>query len=132
MHTVDVQLRNGLAQLSISSQLIILPTNKYSLYFSVFLMYKLAHILKVLSLRTHYIFKLEKVMALENMLWGQCYKAFFVRDLRIFVISQSVCPWQAFPAQSIVCGQGQEPTLEWSIRKVLQYGRQLFYQQTLN
>ncbi len=36
--------------------------------------------------------------------WGQCYKIFFVRNLRIFVISQSVCPWQAFQAQSNVCG----------------------------
>ncbi len=29
---------------------------------------------------------------------GQCYKTFFVRNLWIFVISWSVCPWQAFPA----------------------------------
>jgi len=29
---------------------------------------------------------------------GQCYKTFYGRKLRIFVISQSVCPWQAFPA----------------------------------
>ncbi len=27
---------------------------------------------------------------------GQCYTTFFVRNLRIFVISQCVCPWQAF------------------------------------
>ncbi len=27
-------------------------------------------------------------------------KTFFVRRLRIFVISQSVCPWQAFQAQT--------------------------------
>ncbi len=27
------------------------------------------------------------------------YKTFYGRNLRIFVISQSVCPWQAFPAQ---------------------------------
>ncbi len=29
---------------------------------------------------------------------GQCYKIFYDRNLRIFVISWSVCPWQAFPA----------------------------------
>jgi len=29
---------------------------------------------------------------------GQCYKTFYVRNLRIFVISWSVCPWQGFPA----------------------------------
>jgi hypothetical protein len=27
-----------------------------------------------------------------------------VRNLQIFVISLSVCPWQAFPALSNVCG----------------------------
>ncbi len=32
--------------------------------------------------------------------WGQCCKTFYVRDLRIFVISLSVCPWQAFPDYS--------------------------------
>ncbi len=42
---------------------------------------------------------------------GQCYKTFYVRNLRIFVISQSVCPWQAFPAQSNVCLVKQTPTL---------------------
>ncbi len=31
---------------------------------------------------------------------GQCYKAFFVPNLRIFIISQSVCHWKAFPVQS--------------------------------
>ncbi len=32
--------------------------------------------------------------------WGQCYKTFYDRKLRLFIISYSVCPWQAFPAQS--------------------------------
>ncbi len=32
--------------------------------------------------------------------WGKCYKNFFVRNLRIFVISQSDGPWQAFLAQT--------------------------------
>ncbi len=31
---------------------------------------------------------------------GQSYKTFYGRNLRIFVISQSICPWQAFLAQS--------------------------------
>ncbi len=30
---------------------------------------------------------------------GQCYKTFYGRKLLLFIISQSVCPWQAFPAQ---------------------------------
>ncbi len=34
--------------------------------------------------------------------WAQCYKK-LLHNLRILIISQSVCPWQAFPAQSIVC-----------------------------
>ncbi len=29
---------------------------------------------------------------------ARCYKTFFVCNLQIFAISQSVCPWQAFPA----------------------------------
>ncbi len=49
---------------------------------------------------------------------GQCYKTFHGRNLRIFEKSLSVCPWQVFPAYSIACGQGQENTLEWSLRKV--------------
>ncbi len=50
---------------------------------------------------------------------AQCYKSFFVCDLRIFLISQSVCPWQVFPAQSIDCMEqmkdsslGQAPVLQ--------------------
>jgi hypothetical protein len=35
---------------------------------------------------------------------GQCYKTFYGRKLQIFVISWSVCPWQALPALSNVCG----------------------------
>ncbi len=42
-----------------------------------------------------------------------------------------MCPWQALAAQFIVCGQGLEPTLEWSIWKVLQQGELLLYQQRL-
>ncbi len=37
-----------------------------------------------------------------------CYQEpFYGCNLQMFVISQSVCPWQAFPAQFNVCGQGQ-------------------------
>ncbi len=39
---------------------------------------------------------------LLGSLWGQCYKTFYVRSLRMFVISQSVCPWKTFPVQSNV------------------------------
>ncbi len=31
------------------------------------------------------------------------YKTFYGRNLRIFVISYIVCPWQAFPVYSNVC-----------------------------
>ncbi len=39
--------------------------------------------------------------------WGQCYKTFYFCELRIFIMSQSVCPWQAFPPQSIVCDKAR-------------------------
>jgi hypothetical protein len=29
---------------------------------------------------------------------GQCYKTFYGRKLRLFVLSYSDCPWKAFPA----------------------------------
>ncbi len=29
---------------------------------------------------------------------GQCYKTFYDRNLRLFVISWSICRWQTFPA----------------------------------
>ncbi len=38
-----------------------------------------------------------KIKFLNFMTWGQCYKTFSVRNLRIFVISLSVGSWQAFP-----------------------------------
>ncbi len=50
-----------------------------------------------------------RLVALQNTLahhtWGPCYKTLFVRNLRIFVISQSVGPQQAFPVQSNVSGK---------------------------
>ncbi len=42
------------------------------------------------------------VRKLQNR--AQYYKVFYNCNLRIFVISYSVCPWQAFPAQCNVCG----------------------------
>jgi hypothetical protein len=54
---------------------------------------------------------------------GLHYKTFYGRNLRIFIISWSVCPWQAFPAWSNNCGWGQEPTLQPSTWKVLHSGR---------
>ncbi len=47
--------------------------------------------------------------------WCQSYMIFYFRNLRMFAISWSVCPWQAFPAQSNICGLGKQPTLEWGI-----------------
>jgi hypothetical protein len=35
-----------------------------------------------------------------DKLWGLCYKTFYVRNLRVFVVSKSVCPLQAFQAWS--------------------------------
>ncbi len=43
--------------------------------------------------------------------WAKCYKTFYSRNLSMCVISQSACPWQAFPTQSNVCGQGQARSL---------------------
>ncbi len=41
---------------------------------------------------------------------GACtVKLFTVVIYRFFMISQSICPWQAFPACSSVCGRGQRP-----------------------
>ncbi len=34
--------------------------------------------------------------------WAQCYKTFYVLNLRMFLVSQSVCPWQTSTAQSNV------------------------------
>ncbi len=62
----------------------------------------------------------------------KCYKNFYNLKLRLFIISQSVCPWQAFPAQPNACGQGQESTLEWSTRKVVHSGRLWYYSKMLD
>jgi hypothetical protein len=41
--------------------------------------------------------------------WAECYKTFYFRTLRMFVIGLSICPWTAY---SDVCGLGQEHALE--------------------
>jgi hypothetical protein len=45
-------------------------------------------------------FLTEKNEEINNVVtvWGLYYKTYFGRNLRIFVISYSVCPWQVFPA----------------------------------
>jgi hypothetical protein len=35
--------------------------------------------------------------------WTLYYKILYSRNLRIFIIGWSVCPWKTFPAQSNVC-----------------------------
>ncbi len=37
-------------------------------------------------------------LATASGIWGLYYQTLYGRNLQIFVISQSVCPWQAFPA----------------------------------
>jgi hypothetical protein len=46
--------------------------------------------------------------------WARCYKTLYVRNVRIFIIGESVCPRHAFQATSNACGQDQEPILKWS------------------
>ncbi len=51
-------------------------------------------------------------MSAPTCLWtktarAQYYKTFYVPILRLYVISKSVCPWQAFPALLV----RSEPTL---------------------
>jgi len=50
--------------------------------------------------------------------WGQCYKTFYGRNLRIFVTSKSVCPWQAFSAY-----YNKQSSLVW---KSVNYSRKSF------
>ncbi len=54
--------------------------------------------------------KLRSKIVLYIATRGQCYKTFSVRNLRIFVMTQIICPRQAFPAQPYVCRKGQKPT----------------------
>ncbi len=63
-----------------------------------------------------------KLHSFNFLVWnepkGQCYKTFYDHKLRIFIISKSVCPWQAFPAWH------KRTSL---IRKVAIYDRKKFY-----
>ena len=43
---------------------------------------------------------------------GQIYKTIYSCNLQVLLKCYSVCPWQAFPVASNICGLGQEPTLE--------------------
>jgi len=39
--------------------------------------------------------------------WGLDHKTYYGLNLRSSIISLSVCPWQAFPAWTRVCKEGQ-------------------------
>jgi hypothetical protein len=54
-----------------------------------------------------------------TLTFGQFYKNFFVHNLSIFVMSYSVCPWQAFPPSS---NKESSP-----LRKFVCYGYKTFY-----
>ncbi len=62
---------------------------------------------------------------------AQCCKPFYTRNSQMFVISQTVCHFQAFLCMSNICGQGQERTIQLSTWKVLHSGRRWPYSQTL-
>jgi hypothetical protein len=34
----------------------------------------------------------------DRFSWARCFKTFYIPTLRMFIISYSVCPWQAFSA----------------------------------
>ncbi len=40
------------------------------------------------------------ILNFGHVTWAKCYKTFYGRKLRLFIISQSICSWQAFQAQS--------------------------------
>ncbi len=50
---------------------------------------------------------------------GQCYKTFYVCNLRMFVASHSICPWQAFWPSLMFAGKAKSPPksrgFEWCI-----------------
>ncbi len=50
--------------------------------------------------------------------WILCYKTYHVRSLLMSVISQSVYPWQTFPAYSYVCDWGHYTRLEMPARSI--------------
>jgi hypothetical protein len=54
--------------------------------------------MKIFAERKEEFWKWITEVVLKTTTWYQCYKTFSVLNLRIFVISWSVCPWQAFPA----------------------------------
>ncbi len=57
----------------------------------------------------------------------QCYKKFYSRNLRIFVIIQSACPWQSFPAYLMFAEKAKSNFLEWSTSgRLLSYPQRTF------
>jgi hypothetical protein len=46
------------------------------------------------------------------------------------MLSQVICPVHAFPANYNVCGQSQEPSLEWSTWEMLHSGKLKTYPKT--
>ncbi len=50
--------------------------------------------------------------------WAQCFETFYGRNLRVFVISESVYPWQAFQAWS-----NKHSSL---VQKLVNYGQKSF------
>ncbi len=78
--------------------------------------------LQTLNLRGNMLDSLPMQFRGRNFARCQCYNTFYVRNLRIFIISQSVCHWKAFPIMSNACELWQEPSLEWSTWKMLHSG----------
>ncbi len=48
-----------------------------------------------------HLFEYQHLLFLRDV-WSQCYKTFYVRNLRIFIVSQSVRPSQILPVKSDV------------------------------
>ncbi len=64
--------------------------------------------------------EIQAVKTAFKKIWGQYYKTFCGRKLRLFIMSYILCPWQAFPTWSNVCGQGWSIP-DWSNFQVLPY-----------
>ncbi len=62
----------------------------------------------------------------------QCYKKFYVRNLQMFIISQSVSHFQTFLAQSNVCNKGYSLPEQSSPKMLLSKVKQWAYPQTLD
>jgi hypothetical protein len=58
-------------------------------------------------------------MFYKNDTRGQCYETVYICNVQIFVLSWSVCPWQAFPSQ---CNKHHI-----LLPKLVNYGQIFFY-----